>query len=129
MKSDVLAAQSFFYFFSGSGVGIGIGIERQNTTLKAGVIWWCEHGMEYSRVKTDPDSDTDANPELRKANKIDLSNDFPTDQHGVVHKNYGKSSSCLSCTSMLIYFGKLKPIDVNSFSFAFKCHFIHAIYS
>ena len=30
---------------------------------------------------------------------------------------------------MLIYFGKLKPIDVNSFSFAFKCHFIHAIYS
>ena len=116
MKSDVLAAQSFFYFFSGSGVGIGIGIERQNTTLKAGVIWWCEHGMEYSRVKTDPDSDTDANPELRKANKIDLSNDFPTDQHGVVHKNYTRQVFIL----FILY------IDVNIFRQikANRCEFL-----
>ena len=52
----------FLIFFSGSGVGIGIGIERQSTIWRQNFTVG-EHGMEYVEVKTDPDSDTDANPD------------------------------------------------------------------
>ena len=45
-----------------SGVGIGIGVERQNTIWRQDFTVG-ENGMEYGEVKTDPDSDTDSNPD------------------------------------------------------------------